>query len=202
MADTKRSVAAKPLADLLWAEILSEKSVNQLPDLHEFQLWLRYLHFVFIRSHVYASMYGLAVVLGMLLILVYNIVAFTGFFSCYLLVNYWTQWVSNEHFPRALAATEKSASDSHKKVLEVLREYWLGRPQMARIATMMFFSLVSFAFALRGEAGEGSANAYTTAAYVLTTLNIAFGEAIISVWRLKRDNRLQPAIDSEVSASA
>lgn len=52
---------------------------------HEFQLWLRNLHYVFIKSQVYVAMLGLAVVLGIMLILAYNILAFTAFFSCYLL---------------------------------------------------------------------------------------------------------------------
>jgi hypothetical protein len=68
---------------------------------HEFQLWQRYICHVFIRQQVYAAMYGIAFVLGTLLVfaIAFNIVVFTAFFSTCLLVNYWTQWVKRA-FPK------------------------------------------------------------------------------------------------------
>jgi hypothetical protein len=162
---------------------------------HEFQLWLRNLQYVFVRSHVYLAMLGLAVVLGMMLILAYNILAFTGFFSCYLLFNYWTQWISNEHFERALNRTQADSIEN-KQILDVLRAYWLHRPQLARIATMMFVSLLSFALALKGSESGPHAQKLLLGAYLVTIGNILVGESIISRWRTVRDRDLQGYIDN------
>ena len=168
---------------------------------HEFQLWQRYIHYVFIRQQVYAAMFGLAFVLGTLLVfaVAFNVVVFTAFLSSYLLFNYWTQWVTNEHFERALEVTLKSESlsASHRKILMILRHYWLARPQLARIATMMFVSLVAFALAFRGMTVDSMSANFTAAAYLLEIITIIVGEAVIYRWRHIRDSRLQPIIDSE-----
>jgi hypothetical protein len=162
---------------------------------HELQLWLRNLRYVFVKSHLYSAMLGLAVVMGMMLILAYNLLAFTGFFSCYLLFNYWTQWVANEHFERALNRTQATSSEN-SQVLEVLRTYWLRRPQLARITTMMFVSFISFILALKGSEGGPHSRHLMIGSYFVTIGNILVGEATISRWRTIRDRDLQVYVDN------
>ena len=166
---------------------------------HEFQLWQRYLCFVFIRQQVYAAMFGIAFLLGTMLVfaVAFNIVIFTGFFSTYLLFNYWTQWVTNEHFKRALISSRKKGniSESEMEVLSILNQYWLSRPQLARIATMMYFSMLSFCLAFKGINGGVYEPDYSAGAYLLIIFNIIIGEAVINRWRNVRDNKLQPIID-------
>lgn len=161
---------------------------------HEFNLWLEWLEFVFLRSQIYMAMFGLAVALGLMLILVYDLTAFTGFFSAYLLLNYWTQWISNEHFARALKHTERTSQN--KAVLAVMEHYWLKLPQLARIATMMFASLAAFSLAVASRlACQVQQELYRNFAYAVIILDIGIGETVISVWRHRRDSRLQELTD-------
>jgi hypothetical protein len=164
---------------------------------HEFQLWLGNLQYAFVKSHAYTAMLGLAVILGMMLILTYDILAFTGFFSCYLLFLYWTQWVSIEHFERALNRTHVNLGEKQDKILGVLRIYWLRRPQLARVVTMMFVSQFSFALALKSSGGGPYAQPLLSSAYIIAICNIIAGEVIISRWRSARDRDLQALVDSD-----
>ena len=107
---------------------------------HEMLLWVNNLRVVFVTYQVYLAMILTAVGLGVLLLMVWDIMFFSGYFALFLLFNYWSQWLANDFFANALAETRQTSQNS--KLLEALEKYWLKRPQLARIVTMMFIALL------------------------------------------------------------
>jgi hypothetical protein len=166
---------------------------------NEMELWIDELRNPMTKKQVQGAMFGLAIVLGSLLALAHNIICVSAFMAGYFLVNYWTQWLSNEHFRRALERTREAPLDSMNfKVLDVMEEYWLARPQMARIVTMMFFASLAFSLALAGWAQQKPQRTpFYLASYVLLFLDILVGEIVMFVWRRDRDNKIELAKTQE-----
>jgi hypothetical protein len=165
----------------------------------EMELWIDELHNPMTKKQVQGAMFGLAIVLGTLLALAHNIACVSGLMAVYFLVNYWTQWLSNEHFRRALERTRQSPlSTTNFKVLDAMEKYWLALPQMARITTMMFFASLAFSLALAGWAQqEPQRTRFYLASYVLLFLDILGGEITIFVWRCKRDYKIDLATEAQ-----
>ena len=166
---------------------------------NEMEMWIDELRNPMTKKQVQGAMFGLAIVLGSLLALAHNIPYLSALMAVYFLVNYWTQWLSNKHFGQALERTRKSPlSTTNFKVLDVMEEYWLARPQMGRIATMMFFALLAFSLALAGWAQqEPQKTRFYLASYVLLFLDILVGEIVMFVWRRDRDSKIELAEASE-----
>lgn len=156
---------------------------------HELDILFEYVEYVFIKSRVYMAMVALSVALGVMLVLVYDITIFSAYFSCFLLLNYWTQWATNDQVKDSLAKTKRM--NQNKEVLEVLEHYWLRRPQLGRIVTMMFTSMVSVCFAVSGTVSDSVlSKKLHLIAHLILILNILIGEAILSLWRHSRDKNI------------
>jgi hypothetical protein len=166
---------------------------------NEMEMWIDELRNPMTKKQVHGAMVGLAIVLGALLALAHNILYVSALMAVYFLVNYWTQWLSNKHFAEALERTRKSPlDDTNFKVLDVMEEYWLARPQMARIATMMFFASLAFSLALAGWVQqEPERTRFYLASYGLLFLDILIGEIAIFLWRRDRDNKIQLATEAQ-----
>jgi hypothetical protein len=133
-----------------------------------------------------------AIGLGVLLLTVWDIMFFSGYFALFLLFNYWSQWLANDYFANALADTPQTPQNS--KLLEALETYWLKRPQLARIVTMMFIALLAFALSLTGHfAAQKNREVLDLVAYGLIILNIVAGEALVVYWRSRRDSAIARA---------
>ena len=159
---------------------------------HELLLWINNLQIVFVTYQVYLAMILTAVGLGVLLLMVWDIMYFSGYFALFLLFNYWSQWLANDYFANALAETPQTPQNS--KLLEALETYWLKRPQLARIVTMMFVALVAFALSLTGHFGaQRKREVLDLVAYGLIILNIVAGEALVVFWRSRRDTAIASA---------
>lgn len=159
---------------------------------HELLLWINNLQIVFVTYQVYLAMILTAIGLGLMLLMVWDIMFFSGYFALFLLFNYWSQWLANDYFANALAETPRTPQNS--KLLEALETYWLKRPQLARIVTMMFIALVAFALSLTGHFGaQGKREVLDLVAYALIILNIVVGEAIVVFWRGRRDLAISKA---------
>jgi hypothetical protein len=160
---------------------------------NELDMWLLWLDNPIQKNEVYSAMFSLSVVLGLSVAFPHRVVFITFFITFYFLIVYWAQWLANDHFTQALLRTRKRHLNQTKsEVLKAMDNYWLQRPQLARIATMMFFSGMAFSLALAGnyQAQPGKTR-FQLAAYVLLILNILLGEAVITWWRHKRDQRIE-----------
>ncbi len=159
---------------------------------HEMDLWGRWLDNPFTKQDVYTAIFGLAVVLGLLVAFPHKILFTSGFMTVYFLINYWTQWLANDHFARALQRTRArglSAADSN--ILKIMEYFWLKRPQLARIVTMMFFSSIAFNLALAGELQpEPQKTRFQLGSYALLMTIILIGELVIAWWRHKLDQEI------------
>jgi hypothetical protein len=166
---------------------------------HELELWLRWLENPFGRQEMYAAIFGLSVVLGLLLAFPHKIVFISGFVTVYFLLSYWTQWLSNDHFDLALQKTRRRHLGKAKiEVLDVMEYYWLKRPQLGREVTMMFFSSGAFSLAFAGGfQQEAQRLRYQFSAYVVLILDILIGEIVIALWRRKREQGIRQAIKPE-----
>jgi hypothetical protein len=125
-----------------------------------------------------------------------NVVFVSGFLTVYLLVNYWTQWLSDEQFEHALQRTrEGSLTRTRTRVLSVMEEYWVKRPQLARITTLMFVACMAYSLAFAGFFQEEPLKhgLYLTS-YCVLFLDIFIGEIVIFRWRFKRDRNIIQAI--------
>ena len=162
----------------------------------ELQLWIQHLDVPYIRWEVYAAMFGLAVLLGLFFVFVYNIVLISGFLAIYFLFNYWTQWLANDHFRRALRKTKSRVlRPEDEQILKVMERYWMARPQLGRIATMMFFSTVSVNLAVYGAMKHDSAKEWWQSfAYGILILTLLVGESFIAYWRRVRERDIEEII--------
>jgi hypothetical protein len=76
------------------------------------------------------------------------------------------------------------------KRLEIMKHYWLNQPQLARITTFMFFSLVSVSLATAASFQSEQKDFFEVSAYALLIFDILAGEIVIARWRIKRDGEL------------
>lgn len=172
---------------------------------HEFKLWMRWLENPPQTNDVYWAIIGLSIILGSCLALAYDVLWIALILTLYFLLNYWTQWLSNDHFVRALPGTrEKLQSEPQRaalQVLEVLEHYWLKRPQLARITTMMFVSSVAFSAALAGYVQkEPQKHQFQLFAASVLIVTILGGELWIAFWRRKRDQDITKVIEGKLPA--
>lgn len=160
---------------------------------NEFTLWERWLKYEFVPSHVYLSMCGLIISLGLMLLLVYDVTVFAGYLSCFFLFHYWSQWIANTYFSRAYESTKKN--QHNHEALAVLHHYYLELPQLGRIVSMLFFSMVAFSISVSANVKDASS---TQLFYMLSNAILAFtifiGEVIILIWRYRRDRNLRLAL--------
>lgn len=165
----------------------------------ELRLWIKYLKNPVDKDEVTLAIIALAIVLGVLLAFAHVILVISSAITLYFLLNYWTQWLSNDHFRRALERTRQSSPNAMKRrILNIMEEYWLTRPQMARITTMMFFASMAFSLALAGSVQqEPQRDRFYFASYTVLFLNILIGEIAIFVWRRDRDNKIMLATETE-----
>jgi hypothetical protein len=164
---------------------------------HELLLWINNLQIVFVTYQVYLAMILTAVGLGVMLLMVWDIMFFSGYFALFLLFNYWSQWLANDYFANALAETPRTPQNS--KLLAALETYWLKRPQLARIVTLMFIALLAFALSLTGHFGaQRKREVLDLVAYGLMILNIVAGEALVIFWRSRRDRAIFKATVKQV----
>jgi hypothetical protein len=171
-----------------------------IATLHELLMWVRWLKNPLSRQEMYAAILGLSIVLGLLLAFPHRILIIAGIMTVYLLINYWTQWLANEHFRRALHETKQMRlSNTKKRVLEVMEYFWLKRPQLARIVTMMFFSFIAFSLALAGtcQPDQQLRQRFQLIAYVILILIIFISEIVIAWWRRKLERGIEQATDSK-----
>lgn len=141
------------------------------------------------------SIFALAVGLGLMLVLVYDMTIFAGYFSGFMILNLWAQTLWNDFFRRAvenIETTSRKGDRVRKDVLEVMKAYWLRRPHRTRIVVITLFSMLSL---VAGVVSNTTAIAWKhqleTFGYVILILTIVIGEAVIGSWRRARDRQLQ-----------
>jgi hypothetical protein len=158
----------------------------------ELNLWIYYLVNPVDKDEVTLAIIGLGVTLGVMLAFTYAIRFISFFITLYFGLNYWTQWLSNDHFDRALQRTRSGSVNTIKeKVLNVMEQYWLVRPQMARIVTLMFFSAIAFSLALAGGLQpEPQKTYFFLASYSVLFVDILTGEIFMFWWRRDRDKKI------------
>jgi len=160
---------------------------------NEMEMWRRSLHNPLSNTQIHAGMFSLSVVLGVAVAFPHKIGFISGFLTVYFLVDYWTGWLADDHFERALRRTRaKPMSNIKRDELKVMEYYWLKRPQLARVTTMMFFASLSFSLALAGlvlqePQQEAQRHRFQLAAYAVLILDVFIGETVITWWRRKRD---------------
>jgi uncharacterized membrane protein len=159
---------------------------------YEFELWRRWIRHPS-RTETVAPFFVFPVVLGILPAYPNKIVFLSGFLAVYSLSNYWTQWLCNEFFRRTLQNTRAiPLSKAKSEALAVMEHYWLKRPQLARIATTMFFICIAFSLALAGHVQpEPQRHRFQLAAYAMLIVVLASSEFTILCWRLKRNQDIQ-----------
>src|SRR5947209_5719437 len=123
----------------------------------EFKLWTRELEITIEQKQVYAAIAALSLGLGASLAFSFDVLWVSLAMTIFLLVNYWSQWLSNDYFARALGETKKKGDAVERRkradsavnlvVLDVMKHYWLERAQLARITTLMFFAAMAFSLA-------------------------------------------------------
>lgn len=170
---------------------------------HEFKQWKKWIDSPPPKSEAYWAIAVLSFTLGLCLALAYDILWITSMLTVYFLVNYWTQWLSNDHFKTALLRTRKGLRDAPRRgVLNVMEHYWLGRPHLARITTLMFFASLAFSFALAGALGTAShKRGFHLTATILLILTVLVGEMVIAWWRHERDQDIKKAVEGKLTAT-
>lgn len=93
----------------------------------ELEMWIRWLKHPFPNTQVYAALIVLPIVLGAIPAFSHRIVIISGIMNLYFFVNYWTQWLSNDHFKSALQKTRMtSISEVKRKALDAMEFFGLS----------------------------------------------------------------------------
>jgi hypothetical protein len=165
---------------------------------HEFDMWKSWLNNPFTPIEQKAALIVFPVFLGIMPAFPNHIVITSGFMAIYSLSNYWTQWLSNDHFHRALQKTRETPVDKvQNEVLTVMEHFWLKRPQLGRIATMLFFNCIAFSLALAGSfQQEPQKHRFRLTAYAILILVLLISEIIIARWRQKMGQDIQQIKDA------
>jgi|ERR1035438_9308154 hypothetical protein len=161
----------------------------------QLEMWIRWLEPPFPKTQVYAALIVLSIALGVIPAFSHRIVIVSGMMNLYFVVNYWTQWLSNDYFKSALQKTRMVAmSPPKEKALVAMERFWLERPQLARITTMQFFSGIALSLAIAGAyQKEPQKQLFQVGAYILLILNAFIGECVIAWWRLRLDQDITNA---------
>ncbi|HET6842470.1 MAG TPA: hypothetical protein VFK06_12425 [Candidatus Angelobacter sp.] len=170
----------------------------------ELALWKRWLVILPPTLSAYFGIFFIATGMGLSLAYSYSITISSIIFTVFLLLNYWTQWLANDYFKHALQMTRSSSSDQIQlAVLHVMERYWLQRPQLARITSLMFVSAMAFSFALAGAVlQKPKSHSYETVAYVILIASVLISELIIAWWRYKRNREIARAKTGQNTAIA
>lgn len=174
----------------------------------ELGLWLTWLKNPAQKRRVYIAIVSLSIFLGLCLAFAFNIFWISLLTTVYLLLNYWSQWLSNDHLRRALDQTRASTlNEKERYALEVIEHYWLKLPQLARITTLMFCSAISFSLAFAATVKPDPTRQhyialFTIAAYWILIATILIGEAIIANWRRRRSLALAQGTPTSLRSSA
>jgi hypothetical protein len=158
----------------------------------QLEMWIRWLKQPYPKTQVYAALIVLSIVLGVMPAFSHRIVIISGIVNLYFFVNYWTQWLSNDHFKSALQENRtKPMSKVKDKALVAMEFFWLSRPQLARITTMQFFSGIAFSLALAGAyQQEPEKRLFQLSAYILLILDVLISEIVMAWWRFKLDQAI------------
>ncbi len=193
---TEMAIFAAPI--ILFVELFVLVIRWMIATHHEFDMWKFWLKHPFTAVQKKAAFFGLPVVLGILPAFPNNIVFISGFMTVYSLANYWTQWLSNDHFYRAVQKTrELHMNRAKSEVLTIMEQFWLKRPQLARIVTMMFFNFIAFSLALAGAVQqEPQRHRFQLSAYAILILVLLISEIIIAWWRYKLDQGIKEIIET------
>ena len=145
-------------------------TINELDMWSSSELnWSHWSNSPISKQNAYAAVLGLGVLLGLLLAFSNKILVAASILSVFSLFGYWTQWLSNNYFDRALKDTSVK-NEKHRKRLAILKHYWLNQPQLARITTFMFFALVSVSLATAASFKSEQKHLFEVSAYALLDL--------------------------------
>lgn len=180
---------------MLFIELLALSIAWPAHTHFEFELWVRWLDTTGYQprsSEIYVAMFGLAVVLGLMFVFVYNIVSITLYVTLYLCFNIWTQKIANRSFYKLLQDTRtRGLSKERERVLYIMEQYWLKRPQVARIAIMAVFAALAFVLAVAGNyAPKPEGEQLQLMAYGALVVTLLFGDGLVFYWRKQRDREI------------
>jgi hypothetical protein len=163
-----------------------------------FDLWKRWLIHPMTEWQKRAAFFALAIMLGILPAFPNHIVLTSGLLMIYSFMNYWTQWLTNDHFHRALQKTRSlTVGKVQNEVLKAMENFWLKRPQLGRIIIVTFFNFVAFGFALAGEMQQEPQKSYfQLSAYAVLILVLFVSEVVIAWWRYKLDQSIKQIIEA------
>jgi hypothetical protein len=151
-------------------------------------------HAPIVNRQAYLAILAVAVVLGTLGYFYDKIIIFSIIFAIYNLFNMWAVWVVNQHLTETfdISKSNPTIEESSKMRIAILEEYYLRRPQIPRIVTIMFFSMTSIIFGILGALSNSPhATYFLYGAYVIMILNISLSELVIWFWRQTRDERIK-----------
>jgi hypothetical protein len=163
----------------------------------ELNLWISNLTIDSPRSHVFLSMFVLALVLGvMAFVSLQTFGVFLGYMVVYFAVNILAQASFNKHYARLRKHTAIE-SECHARIVVALDHYWLEQPQLGRLFVMFLFSLLALVLWLTAAdfAARWQASMKLAAEFVFV-FALASGEVVISIWRWRRDDAIEAAEDA------
>jgi hypothetical protein len=163
---------------------------------HQLEMWKKWLDHPIAPAETYTAFCGLSLMLGILPVFAHRVVAMTSIMTVYLGINYWTQWLCNVHFARALAKSrENPLTPLRIEVHRAMEFFWVTQPQLPRILFMLLACVVAFFLAVAGAYDVYARQTkYYLAAYVVLILDIIISELVIARWRVKLDAAIATAV--------
>lgn len=153
-----------------------------------------------------AAIFALWISLGVMLGLVHNVLLIGSYVTILYVINIWTQSLANDHyrdavkFTRRTNAKELARDQGWARVLDVLDDYWVEKPQIGRLVAMLVLSFVALVLALIGRGDADQLHYFQIAAYLVLALDIIIGEIVVSRWRTRRDQAIRSVLHQERSS--
>ena len=142
---------------------------------------------------VYYNVFLLAVVFGVLIAMSHLIMVYSALIIIFNLADLWGGWQGEQKIkPLFEKKLSQHLAPTERKIIEIIRYYYLGNPTLERVATVMFVNFIACSSAL--VAHFTGILWWRDLAYLIVILNICVGELVMYRWRRRRD-RMIAAVD-------
>jgi hypothetical protein len=144
-----------------------------------------------VKSKTYAVIILLAIFFGILMSSADRIIVYAALIVTYSLLDMWGSWQVLRAIEPLIDHKLATAEGDQRKIVLYIRKYYFSNPTLQRIVTIMFASWIALVFAIMARYEKERSVSYEAVAYSILILNIVISEAVIALWRKKRDDAIE-----------
>jgi len=149
-----------------------------------------------VRGNIMPTGIVLAILLGLLLYASDDALIYSIIISLIRLAQVWGSWILHGQIKLGaeMVFKEESSNKEANQLALAFTNFYLKRPHISLMATMMFISLVAFAFALYSKFGDVShitlRHYSLICSFSLLIISIIIDEIVNQIWRRARNKEM------------